>query len=112
LVTRDYLTELRSRHEAEKIGSFPSAQMARAYCNLFNAARHSTHGLAFSSISSEERQALHGAYLLRKDDDGVVLYTGDPNRVSLGRFASTRLAEAYATAHRDAMEHFRLIAMD
>jgi hypothetical protein len=112
LVTRDYLTELRSRHEAEKIGSFPSAQMARAYCNLFNAARHSTHWLDFSSISSKKLQALHGAYLLRKDDHGVFLHAGDAEGELLGLFASTRLAEAYATVHRDAMEHFSLIATD
>jgi len=38
------------------------------------------------------------------------LSTAEPDKLLLGSFASVRIAEAYATAHRDAIEHFSVEA--
>ncbi|MDH3582012.1 MAG: hypothetical protein OEM91_15485, partial [Hyphomicrobiales bacterium] len=106
LVSHEHLTELRSQHEAETIGKFASMQTARAYCDLFNAARHSREWVSVHVPSAKGSRIPDGAYLVEEEEDLCRLYTAEPDKLQLGSFASVRIAEAYATAHQDAIEHF------
>jgi hypothetical protein len=108
LVDRSYLTEERSSHDAERVGTFVSPATARAYCHLFNAARHNEQWVAFPGSSATERRSEDGAYVLAPADDGFRLSTAEPEELDLGHFASVRLAQAYATVHKDALDHFAL----
>jgi hypothetical protein len=105
-IDRHYLTEIRSHDMAEQIGSFATLEAARAHCHLFNAARHSAQWVSFSGSPSRKMASSGGVYILESDNDEFILLADIPRKHSLGRFASRRLAEAYATVHRDAMEHF------
>lgn len=105
-----HLTELRSQHEAETIGEFGSIQTARAYCDLFNAARHSKQWISVHARSAEGTRSPDDVYFLEEDEGLYRLYTTEPDKLHLGSFASERIAEAYATAHRDAIEHFSVEA--
>ncbi len=106
LTNRSYLSELRSHHEAEEIGTFVSLEAAVAHCDLFNAARHSEKWVSFSKSVAEEIRSPDGDYVLHEEADGYHLRTADAG--PLGCFPSVRLAEAYASAHREALEHFSL----
>lgn len=108
LANRAFLAELRSHHEAEKIGTFADLETARAYCDLFNAGRHSTSWISFTSTAEKEKQSQEGTYLLSEDADGFRLRLTAQPEISLGYFPSVRLAESYATAHRDALKHFNI----
>jgi hypothetical protein len=110
LVNRSYLTEIRSHDIAEEVGTFATLEAARAHCHLFNAARHSSQWVSFSGSPSREMRSSDGAYLLESETDGFILSVHVPKKQSLGRFVSRRLAEAYATVHGDAMDHFALRA--
>lgn len=108
LINRKYLTEIRSHDMAEEIGKFDTIKPARAYCDLFNAARHSPQWISFTSSSSNELTSLDSNYLLEAQDKGFTLWTNVPSKQSLGHFSNRRQAEAYATVHKDALEHFAL----
>jgi len=110
LVSGAFLTEVRSRHEAEEIGRFNSLLEARAYCDLFNAARSSSKWVSFSHAITEDTPSRKDNYVLAKEAAGFPLYLAEPEEVLLGGFPHARLAEAYATVHRDAMDHFSLEA--
>jgi hypothetical protein len=103
---RSYLAEIRSHDMAEEIGTFATLEAARACCHLFNAARHSVEWVSISGLPSGEMRSSDGAYGLERSDDEYVLVADIPKKQTLGRFVTHRLAEAYATVHRDAMEHF------
>lgn len=103
-----YLSEVRSHHEAEKMGTFGSLEAAVASCDLFNAARHSKEWISLSKTTSAALESRDRSYLLSEETDGYQLRAECPDAALLGRFPSRRIAEAYATAHRDAFEHFRV----
>jgi hypothetical protein len=103
-----YLSEVRSHHEADKIGAFNSLETAVANSDLFNAARHSREWISLSKIATTRKGSEEGTYFLVEEKDGHHLRTGGADAASLGRFPTVRIAEAYATAHRDALEHFRV----
>lgn len=105
LVNRNYLAEIRSHDMAEQIGTFASVESARAFCHLVNAARHSSEWISFSGVAPEMK-SLDGVYLLKHETDGLTLLADKLQQQALGHFTSRRIAEAYATVHRDAMEHF------
>lgn len=108
LVAGSFLTELRSHHQAEEIGRFTSPPEARAYCELFNAARNSSDWVSFSHAVTEDAPGRKDNYLLAKEGRDFALYLAEPEKTLLGRFGVARLAEAYATVHRDATNHFSL----
>lgn len=108
LADRRYLSEVRSHHEAEEIGTFGSLEAAIANCDLFSAARRSSEWMSLSRAAMTEAGCEADNYFLVQEKDAFHLRTGGADGTSLGRFPSVRVAEAYATAHRDALEHFRI----
>lgn len=100
-----YLSEIRSHHLAERIGAPDRLNAAVAACDLFNAARQSGDWIALPVSAAAQRGA---GYRLSEEKDGYHLRTVGTDGADLGCFTSIRLAEAYATVHRDALAHFHV----
>lgn len=106
LVSREYLAEIRSHHGAEEIGKFPTLGEARAYCQLFHAAQHSADRVRFPKTPGDAKTSNDGQYTLVGGGEGYRLSTCGAVEVALGRFATIRQAEAYATVRRAAQADF------
>lgn len=108
----NYLAEIKSPDRADRIGEYPTTAAARAQCAIHNAARHADKR---ARVATEEAavpsRILDGAYLIKPSDDGKVILSDGGSTAALGRFDNAKQAEIYALVHKQAISHFRAVAV-